>query len=591
MYDAVPLPYGTDLHPPGNAQNVNGQIIAIQGQEVTAPAEATATSKAKTKSRGRKGTVSKEQRSTDLMEIDTNGISHLSPPAEEGNASELASPAVEDPEPVPQTTADIGDEKHTQSERVQHSLPESVTFELAPSISPTVTVASSIEHAFFAPSESSNSALLLAGQNVARICVIPTTLHSDYDFQQNQVNIEFQAPNLVSFNVLAFTWTPDYGMAVMAIWETFVNELGEKMSTGSIVRLLPGTGDELLTKQTLAKSVRDVVALEWNATSKSLLSLSITGNSSLLRVSRGSSDKEQPLNNLQAKKESGRRFYDAKWVNADSFVLCGEGVVAFYNVNGEDQIQQVKEISTNGQDWHRVLYDSISRSALFLSKDTDEITICRFDPSAPQVGEAPEGHYLPNIATDFALHPVLNPASLTEADPRLLAVTCETGEIIVFNIRNTWQEVARLALGMQKSAETCAWSEDGFLLAAAGDGRVVIWTTENITRQLESTTNTVLPRAVWVADSDKFGKLRQKPHVNGESNTANGGELTNGVEHGLATMEIDGQVNGNGHKHSDNESEISEDADLRHQKLVWHADGKALIYTVGDQVRIVTAPS
>lgn len=588
LYDAVSLPYGTDLHPPFPLQ-ANGPP---QSGETKLPSQSeVAAGKPKTKSRGRKGTASKEQRPTDLMDIDTNGAAqHPSPNAGDGNTSEFASPAVEDAPPVPQTTAEIGDEKDTQIESVLH--PEAVTFKLTPSIGSTTAVAASIEHATFAPNEP--QALLLAGQNVARIFVIPpgtNVRHTDLDLQATTVDVTLTDANLqlTTCNVLAFAWTPGCGTAVMAVWKTFASD-DTKIASGSVVQLLPGSAENTLATRPLpgADNVRDVVALEWNAESSLLLSLSITGNSSWLRVWRHSPGKNLQFDVLPSHRETGKRFFNAVWLDTHRFVACGEDTVSVYNLeDGANPIHKQHEFGGAGREWHRVLYDRVTQWIVLLSNDTNELG--RLALGDIDAAAAPGIFVLPATATDFDAQPTPSSSVLSDGEPRLLAVACETGQVDIIDMRK-WKSLTTLALGMHKSAATCTWSPDGSLLAVAGDGRVVVWAADDISRPQELPQDPGLPRVIWTAGEDNLSK-HTRQHVNGFSRS--GDRLTNGVQRGLATMNIDGLgdglANGNGHLHADDAgSQVSTDtADLPTEKLCWHADGSLLVYTLGDQVCVI----
>ncbi|MBE7180602.1 MAG: hypothetical protein INR71_05210 [Terriglobus roseus] len=557
-----------------------------------------------------------KERPADLMDVDSNGLSHLSPAVGDGAVSDLPSPVVDESPVLPQSTADIGDEKHTQSERVQQIAPDVATFDVRPSVSPGGPGTASIEHAAFAPSETSANALLLAGSNLARIYVVPSSSTADANFSQNSINIDFQAPNLLSIHVLAFAWTPDCGTAVMALWETYTNEQGEKMSLGNLVRLSPGSGSELFTKESLDKTIRDVVALKWNKASRSLLCLSITDKTSWLRVWQASSEKGQPLNALPPKKVPHQRYFDAEWIGDSRFVVCGEDATSTYEITPSSEVTAVEIVPTPGVQWHLVRFDPLTQLAALVSKDTPDIAIYQAasasdaptsaatDATSPASVAHPRlsTHRLAANATDLAFHPVPNRASLAPTDARLLAAAHENGQVVVFDARAPWRVVAQLALGMGRAAEACAWSPDGFLLAAAGAGRVVVWGKEDIAEREKgagAVGEAPLPRAVWVAQGAAWGAAGAGPGMaNGHgtraglglrgasserTGAANGDLLTNGVENGMAAMEIDGDTTAG--RHADTASEASEDVDLRHQKLVWDADGKTLIYTMGDQVR------
>ncbi|KAF2096505.1 hypothetical protein NA57DRAFT_58416 [Rhizodiscina lignyota] len=605
------LPYGTTLHPP-HAHSANGQLQHARDTETSVPPDITTR---RATARRRKGTVSKEHRPIEVMDMDTNGLSHhLSIAATEGAISDAPSPAVDEPPQPPPTTVDIGESKVTQSERVQQLIPEAAIVKVQPPQSHTPsTFAMQVEHARFAPSEP--KALLLAGNNLARVYIIPTNMNSST--VPLYLDISGLAP---TFHVLACAWVPPLDGAVLAVWEVFENEKGDKLGQGRIVHMSKGVTSAEPVTRTLAKQIRDVVALRWNQSSRSLLCVSFTETAGMIRVWTDGLDQSLPLFKTK------QQLFDAQWVSDSQFVVCGKEVVTIYEVVATPEGARVKLVDQrvhNNIVFHRLSYDPITSMVAAISLDTPDLILLE-SPSGfkPLNGQEPDPdsdrllhHYVAfNAPTALSFQPIPNPASLAADAPRLLATAMDSGEIIVFNTRQQWKQVTRLALGEGMCAEVCAWSGDGFLLAAAGGGRVTVWRAEDILAE-SSTRRDVLPRAVWTAPEGTWKKKQAKPQPwlkwfspngtgavqepapgtgvgdatdkgKGKEKEANGEAVANGLDHGSA-MEIDGQEKQNDAETTSTPRSESGAGDEDMPQLIWDEDGKKLIYTASDQVAVI----
>lgn len=565
------------------------------------------------------------------MEVDTNGMSHLSIAATEGAISDAPSPAVEEPPPPPPTTKEIGESRMTQSERLQQLKPEATILNIAP---PELHIqkpqAVQIDHATFSPSEP--NALLLAGDHLARIYLIPTNMNSTTVPDPSSGNLYLDVAGLTpNFRVLACAWIAPLDGAALAVWETHRNEKGDIRHKGRLVQVgkVSGTSDAFAVTRTLANHIRDVVALRWNPSSRSLLCLSITDKGSIIRAWTDDFEESIPL--FQTKWQ----LYDVQWISRTQFVACGEAI-SIFDINHTAEGYRIKCIHDSLDDrdsirlvWHRLAYDPNTSMIAAISLDGPDLALLDAPSgersvayqNAPFAAPAESAedissrkYYSYEIPVDdaasavaVAFQPIQNPVSLAPDAPRLLATALDDGLIIILDARRRWNIITWLALGMGKAVEACAWSGDGFLLAAAGGGRVVVWRAEDILAA-KGQVKSVVPRAVWVvAQERKWGESRavvrkgtpapgavQPQLTEGDkqeraetekekekTNEVNGATVPNGVDHSAMDIDVQLRPHNNGVNEARSESDYGED---KVSQLIWDQDGKKLIYTTGDQV-------
>lgn len=592
------LPYGTTLQP---------QITAIARAHDTDASVPPELPSRKTPARKRKGTSSKEQRPVDTMDIDTNGASTLSLTVpEEGLISDAPSPIVEEPPaPIPVPPM-ILDNKPAQTEQNQKLIPTVKTSRISPHDSDSSTPSHiEIDHTTFSPDEP--NALLLAGTNLARIWLVPYNISSDPSVPLEPMHMDIPI-RASKFRVMACTWTYPVQTAVMALWETFDNEKGEQMSKGRLVHLVRRNDAAGFFMRTLAPSTKEILALRWNRSTQSLLCLSITERGSLIRLWTDALDTK--VSGL-----SVPHVFAVEWIADKEFVCCGENIITIYEIKIANehgrQIDIKATFSTPGTTWHRIAHDAISKTIAVSSDETPNMAILstsKTNEAAPDEPPTPYGNFqhiqLPARANELTFQPVPNPDSVTDDTPPLLACATQNGEIFVYNVRNLNVDVSRLRLGMGRSADTCAWSGDGFLLAAAGGGRAAVWRAEDILAA-SGTDLEPPPLSLWMAEDDAgWGKSAEKNgaplllngtaangHADGghEDNKdkvpeMNGQLVTNGVKHD-SEMDIDHTDNGDNGAVKKIEQE--EKPRPQKQNLIWDRDGKKLIYATGDHVRLI----
>lgn len=599
------LPYGTTLQPQMTA------IARAHDTDASVPPELPTR---KTPARRRKGTSSKEQRPVDTMDMDTNGASTLSLTVpEEGIISDAPSPIAEEPPAPTPAPPVILEHKPVQTEQIQKLIPTVKISRISPHDSDSSSPSHvEIDHTTFSPDEP--NALLLAGTNLARIWLVPYNISSDpaTPLEPMHMDIPIRASK---FRVMACAWTYPVQTAVMALWETFDNEKGEQMSKGRLVHLIRRNDAAGFFMRTLAPSTKEILALRWNRSTQSLLCLSITERGSLIRLWTDALDTK--VSGL-----SVPHVFAVEWIADKEFVCCGENIITIYEIKIANehgrQIDTKATYSTPGVTWHRIAHDPISKTISVSSDDTPDLAILGSTPtSAANDAEsmtdamdqpAPYGIFqhvkLSHRVNELTFQPVPNPDSVAEEAPVLLACALENGQITVYNARKPFEHIARLRLGMGRSADTCAWSGDGFLLAAAGGGRAVVWRAESILAAQGSTAE-VPPLSVWMAENEgAWGKSNAKRipyfingtngHTDGidgehedskdKAQEVNGQPATNGIKHDTE-MDIDHVENGDPGVVKKREEE--EKGRIQKQNLIWDRDGKKLIYAAGDHVRLL----
>ncbi|KAI9820673.1 MAG: hypothetical protein M1827_005042 [Pycnora praestabilis] len=327
--------------------------------------------------------------------------------------------------------------------------------------------------------------------------------------------------------VTASSWSPDGQLLAIATrqqrndWD---GEVSLWSAQGDIVHGLSATQDMLL-------------ALRWNPSGSLLLGLAFAGEGGGILVW------SVLTGQLVAECISNETVVDAVWMTDTDFICCGNGMLkkgrVDYSANQASIIFWHQwETKVN---WQYVRFDSLFDTIAVASD-----------------GDIHDGGWLGvvdesmNLNTQLAhddqitaleFQPVPNRSAYTTSAPPLLATASFSGTVCLWAAkRPSLQILHRLIIGPSIPVMALSFTPDGFLIAAAGHGKVMVWNAEK----------GGLPLAGW---NDQLGR-----------------SASDGIEEEeeeVEEVEEDDEANGNVYG------------------LSWDADGGKLAFGYGSQVRIV----
>lgn len=353
-------------------------------------------------------------------------------------------------------------------------------------LGPETTVLSvpdrNVTHAAWNPRDP--ALLATGGEALFRIWTIPrmTNAHTHTDLLDPQD----------SFIVTSMAWSPDGESLAVATHGRHADSKGSvtiRTKTGELQDELPGGQDW-------------VINLAWNQTGSLLLGITHSGaglDSTLIVWDIKTGQPMEP-------KELPNPIYDATWVDDRKFLLCGTGIIAEAIVDGAviTTLRKREEV-TEAQDWIKICHDSVTHCTAIVTESTGTLAIIDSEGIFHIKYKAHDG----NI-TALTFQPILNPSSLPDSSPRLLATSSTTGNITVWDARNPFSISYTLALG-STPAMAMSFTPDGYLVAAANWNKVVMWKAETGKE----------PKAIWI-NSDSQWQPEGQDQTNGDVEMTNG---------------------------------------------------------------------
>jgi len=361
-------------------------------------------------------------------------------------------------------TLSIGQSKESFTEQPRDLLPDTsfVAFENKPTL----------EHVKWSPHHP--QALFTAGKNHMRTYQIKTPVPEsglETVSQAGQVHSE-------AFDIEAFCWT-ERKQGVFSTRETFENEHGNTMTRSKLFSFTDFSRKASL----LDPMAGTIVALQYNSDSKLLLCLSY-GEVAVIRIWKltDSGWEYKTMKTIRAE------LYDAAWTADTTFIVCGISTLELYDVT--DEITVVKSVETP-HDWFRLKFDKVCDIVACLDERMHALGIMKLGGDLKVEVEPFKDAQI----SEFAFQPIKNKASRTESTPRLLATATTNGKVQVWNSLVPFTLVHEFNMGKQATAQTLAFSPDGFYLAAAGYDSLVIWKSEEGGE----------PKAIW-----KIGEAHER---------------------------------------------------------------------------------
>lgn len=267
-----------------------------------------------------------------------------------------------------------------------------------------------------------------------------------------------------------------------------------------------------------------VLGLRWNSSGSYLLGITTAGTAnSAMVVWDTQTSKALPPVHLD------HIVMDAAWADAQTFTICGDGVIGNVTVDSEC-IVNLRPDDEPGieKKWTNIQRDNVTNTVAMIADE--EAIIGIIDPSGRL--HTTVGHDAQ--ITAMAFQPVPDPSSYASNSARLLVTASLDGTVKVWNAAEPFTTIHVISF----TAMTISFAPDGRLFAAANWNRVLIWNAEEGGS----------PKASWKGEQGKWQGL------------------TNGVDQDSGTGE-------------------EEDGPLH--LLSWDVDGGRLAYGLGSQVRFI----
>jgi WD40 repeat protein len=401
-------------------------------------------------------------------------------------ASDVESPVVVD---IPISTLSIG-----QSTEIQTEVPVDLASHTTFSCSVRDSDKKVTQTVWGTPG---NPLLLAAGKSLLRLHFIPES--TGVNSTSTPQTLDLRLP-LDNYAVTALCWNAR-GEVTVSAREEHRNEVGEVLKVDKLVKVIDGGFDYRVVSTTAGL----VTTLRWNDAAQLLLAISSDGRKGSIKIWKDRED-DQSIQLPSWTDFTDTNIYDAVWTSDSSFVICGEGLFAIYDVGDALTCRQKVETKIN---WDVVKYDATSGIIAALGMEHQTSFLGILDPTDPtnlQIKEYPDEYF-----TDLAFRPAppthangVSSYSTTASSPVWLATCATNGVARIWDASQPFRCLKRLPLTDYSMANSIAFSPDGNLLAAAGPDAVTLW---NLGKREE-------PVAVWRAQD--FGNGDWDPTVDGE---------------------------------------------------------------------------
>ena len=430
---------------------------------------------------------------------DENDASGPNPPHRNDNHNEQQEEQQQHDEPARMTlTLTNGASVGVQSDKVVALDPETIT----------LTVPNkNVLHTAWNPRD---AVLATAGDALCRIWTNEATRNSPNLNQPQYIDILDSADDAF---VTAMAWAPDGNTLAVATrspiseW-TGVVSLWAK--SGKAIDDLPAAHDMVLL-------------FRWSPSGTYLLGITSSGRStSALVIWDTRSAEVLPTFQLD------HVVIDAAWCDDDRILVCGHEIVAQLDLDGK-AITGFQKRHVDWDRWTILRYDPDTNITAFAAEESARLGI--FDSAGVfHVTKAHDAEI-----TALAFQPGIVDASYSLSACRLLVTSSLDGSIKVWDAKNPFSTIHVLSLGRSAPAMAISFTPDGFLMAAAGWNRILIWNAEA----------GGMPKASWKGEMGKWQGL------------------PNGV---------------------DQDSGIGEEEEGSTHSLSWNSDGRKLAYGLGNQV-------
>lgn len=415
------------------------------------------------------------------MVLDTNGVSAPSRGQSEAVVSDVESPVVEELPPI--STLSIGQSSEIQTEKIVHLEAEASIIKIGDTSDP-------LEKTSWHPTDA--AIMCTAGSSVLRLIHVKNSPEDDSSpltINQKDITIPID-----KYLVTAFCWNSKTE-ASLAVIEEKRNEFGHNMMTGRLISI----SDAASKSRIVSSQAEAVFALRWNEKAGRLMSISGNDERGTIRIWKF--NESSPLYTIGAIKP----VHDGVWVSEKSFFVCGEGFLAYYNLNPGSEgtfksisLESPKDTGSDAEiKWELARYDPVSGVVACGSVDTGDL--CYF--SARNIQEKLESsvssetvsrisHGLSNI-TAIEFQPEANDQPDSSSTSRLLAISSDNGIIELWNVNPLASLVHKFHM-QDRAVSAIAFSPDGQHLAAASVDVVRIWDCHA----------GGLPKAIWKANKD-----------------------------------------------------------------------------------------
>lgn len=432
----------------------------------------------------------------DAMDVDHNGHTRVTNSVRADSemiASDVESPSVAD---LPISTLSIGQSAEIQTEQPADLAPHTV---FSCSVNDPDKV---VNHVKWGRPES--NLLLAAGKSLFRLHLVSNYAIEDSGSTLQQLNLDLPLEN---YSITALCWNARDEVTVAAREER-TNELGEVMRSDKILKVIDGGG----VYQVVSSTAGLVSTLQYNDARQLLLAISSDDNKGSIKIWKDRDD-DAGVQLPSWADFTETTIYDAAWLGEDSFVVCGDQLLAVYDVN--ESLSCRPKVDTDVT-WEIVKCDPTAGIivALGVKEQQSFLGILRLGNDALTLHtlEYPDIYFTdldlrrtPDVAENTA-----SPPSAPAPRPALLATCATSGVVRVWDARKPLEgskalTMADTAVIDDIMATSIAFSPNGQLLAAAGPYAVSVWDLEKRDE----------PIAVWHAAS--FTREEWDPSVDGET--------------------------------------------------------------------------
>ena len=236
-----------------------------------------------------------------------------------------------------------------------------------------------------------------------------------------------------------------------------------------------------------------ILSLRWSPTGTHLLGIahSHVGSSSLMLW-------ESPSLHATSLYPVSDTLFDAVWTANDQFTVCGHNIIASSLLEDWRILNIHTRSGTSvSHRWSYIRYDSRTHTTALAAEDSGFLGVIDSSDNL-YIIKAHDAEI-----TALAYQPITNHAAYPTNAPRLLATSSTDGTIIIWDAKQPFNKVHTLHLGPATPAMAMSFTPDGYLVAAANENRVLIWSAEN----------GGVPKASWKGFLDRM---------------SNGSSLTNG---------------------------------------------------------------